>query len=161
MTTFWLGLPSNNAMNYPHIAYQDFEDSIVKDAFSHYDLGFLIIDQQHRELYVGLCDLRDKSEHGDSQEDLFRLIDHLVSKMRVHVATENRLMHENNYEYEESHTQSNLHHLKDLVALYQNTTPEFIVYTINVILNHIDYHDRLMVESFKNRSRRFDDIKSS
>jgi hemerythrin len=146
-------------MNYPHISYQDFEDSIVKDAFDHYVLGFTIIDEQHRELYVGLCDLRDKSEHGVVKEDLFRLIDHLVGKMRVHVATENRLMRENSYAYTDSHTHENDCHVRTIEALYQNTTPEFIVFITNEILNHFDYHDRLMVESFKSRNRRSGDTR--
>jgi len=138
----------------PHIPFNRFEDSIVKDAFSHYELGFTIIDKQHLEIYTALCDLRDKAMAGAKSEDLDRIIDFIEKKTVTHVATENRLMKEHNYEFKESHNHDNLQHVYDVRSLHLNHTPEYVIFTFNEILNHIDYRDRIMVESFKRHNGR-------
>lgn len=146
-------------MNQPHIPYDDFEESIIKDTFSHYVLGHTIIDTQHLEIYTALCDLRDKALTGASDEEMYRLIEFIVDRTTSHVGTENRLMRENNYEYEESHHLDNLQHIRDMQSLHLNHSPEYIVYVINSFCNHIDYKDRLMVDALSCRNRRVSDTK--
>jgi hemerythrin len=141
-----------------HIPFADFQESIMKDAFSHYLLNHLLIDQQHLELYTALCDLMDKAlTSSATDEEMDRIIDFIVEHTITHVATENRLMCENKYKYAISHNHENLVHIKSIDSLHQNHSPEYINFIINMFLSHIDYHDRLMVESFSDRTRRYSD----
>jgi hemerythrin len=109
-------------------------------------------------MYTALCDLRDKSAAGNyTRQAMERFIDNIVELTITHIGTENRLMRENKYEFEISHNHENIVHVKTMDSLRQNHSVEYIVFVINLFLNHIDFHDRLMVESFSDRTRRYSD----
>lgn len=116
------------------------------------------IDRQHRELVNMLNRLNDAVKNYESRNDIYRLIDEVISYTRLHFATEELLMARSGFPEIESHKRMHAELIKDTLHLKDKLdyvgedmfTDWFNHWPFGRVLAHIQYGDK-QIEDHINR----------
>jgi hemerythrin len=108
------------------------------------------IDQQHQELVNMLNRLNDAVKNNESREDIYRIIDDVISYTRFHFATEERLMVQSGYPEIEWHKDKHKQLIQEALRLKgkldyvgeQMFTEWFNHWPFANVLAHIQYADK-------------------
>lgn len=111
--------------------------------------GIPEIDQQHRELIKMFRRLNDAVKNNEPREDIYRLIDHVISFTTLHFAAEEELMAQSGYQEIETHKNNHrqqmqeLHHFRKKLDLTgeQVFVEWFNHWPFANLLAHIQYGD--------------------
>ncbi|MHB1237513.1 MAG: bacteriohemerythrin [Gallionella sp.] len=108
------------------------------------------IDRQHRELVNMLNRLNDAVKNYESRNDIYRLIDEVISYTRLHFATEELLMVQSGFPEIESHKRMHAELIKDTLHLKDKLdyvgedmfSDWFNHWPFGRVLAHIQYGDK-------------------
>ena len=111
------------------------------------------IDVQHRELVNKLNRLNDAVENNESREEIYRIIDEVITFTRLHFATEERLMLESGYPEIEAHKEKHRQLIQEALHLKQKLdyvgeelfTEWFKHWPFANVLAHIQYADKQII----------------
>ena len=117
------------------------------------------IDRQHRELVNMLNRLNDAVKNHESRNDIYRLIDEVISYTRLHFATEEQLMVQSGFPEIESHKRMHEELIKDTLHLKDKLdyvgedmfSDWFNHWPFGRVLAHIQYGDK-QIEDHINRN---------
>ena len=108
------------------------------------------IDRQHRELVNMFNRLNDAVKNHESRNDIYRLIDEVISYTRLHFATEEQLMVQSGFPEIESHKRMHEELIKDTLHLKDKLdyvgedmfSDWFNHWPFGRVLAHIQYGDK-------------------
>ena len=112
------------------------------------------IDRQHRELVNMFNRLNDAVKNHESRNDIYRLIDEVISYTRLHFATEEQLMVQSGFPEIESHKRMHEELIKDTLHLKDKLdyvgedmfSDWFNHWPFGRVLAHILYGDKQIVD---------------
>ena len=107
------------------------------------------IDQQHQNLINILNRLNDAVKNNESREDIYRIIDDVISYTRLHFVTEERIMVKSGYPEIEAHKDKHKELIQDALHLKGKLdyvgedmfTDWFNHWPFSRVLAHIQYAD--------------------
>lgn len=80
-------------------------------------LDVSVIDQQHKELVSKFNRLHDAVQNREPREEVYRLIDEIISHTRLHFAAEEQVMREAGYPMIEAHQAKHRELIQDTLRL--------------------------------------------
>ncbi len=112
--------------------------------------GVIEIDKQHKELVNMFNRLNEAVKNNESRENIYRIIDEVITFTRIHFATEEQLMVQSGYPEIEAHREKHKDlikealHLKDKLDYVgeQMFTDWFNHWPFARVLAHIQYADQ-------------------
>jgi len=120
-----------------------------------------VIDQQHRELVNKFNQLNEAVKNKESREDIYRIIDDVISYTRMHFTTEEQLMVKSGYPEIEAHQEKHKQLIDEALQLKgkldligeQMFTDWLNHWPFASVLAHIQYADKQVEDHIIQRGK--------